>query len=48
MKLFDEFRRLRVNLVIVTAPELGNAVQDHFLLNIMASFAEFEREMIAG
>lgn len=36
VKLFDEFRRLRVNLVIVTAPELGNAAQDHFLLNIMA------------
>jgi hypothetical protein len=34
--------------VIVTAPELGHAAQDHFLLNIMASFAEFEREMIAG
>jgi hypothetical protein len=42
------FARLHVNLVIVTAPELGNAAQDHFLLNIMASFAEFEREMIAG
>jgi DNA invertase Pin-like site-specific DNA recombinase len=48
VKLFDEFRRLHVNLVIVTVPELGNAAQDHFLLNIMASFAEFEREMIAG
>ncbi len=48
MKLFDEFRRLHLNLVIVTAPELDNAAQDHFLLNIMASFAEFEREMIAG
>jgi DNA invertase Pin-like site-specific DNA recombinase len=46
--LFDEFRRLNLNLVIVTAPELGHAAQDHFLLNIMASFAEFEREMIAG
>ncbi|MBL8240638.1 MAG: recombinase family protein [Bryobacterales bacterium] len=39
-KLFDEFRRLHVHLVIVTAPELGNAAHDHFLLNIMASFAD--------
>ncbi|MBL8173187.1 MAG: recombinase family protein [Bryobacterales bacterium] len=46
--LLDEFRRLKLDLVIVTAPELGHAAQDHFLLNIMASFAEFEREMIAG
>jgi site-specific DNA recombinase len=48
VKLFDECRRLRVNLVMVTAPELGNAAQDHFLLNIMASFAGLRREMIAG
>lgn len=46
--LFDEFRRLNLYLVIVTAPELGQAAQDHSLLNIMASFAEFEREVIAG
>ena len=37
--LLDEFRRLKLDLVIVTAPELGHAAQDHFLLNIMASFA---------
>lgn len=30
----------------LTVSELGHAAQDHFLLNIMASFAEFEREMI--
>ncbi len=45
--LLDEFRCLEVGLVIVTAPELGLSAQDNFLLNIMASFAEFEREMIA-
>ena len=45
--LLDEFRRLEVGLVIVTAPELGLSAQDNFMLNIMASFAEFEREMIA-
>lgn len=48
VELFEEFRRHQADLVIVTAPELGHAAQDHFLLNIMASFAEFEREMIAG
>lgn len=48
VKLLDEFRCLGADLLIVTASELGHAAQDHFLLNIMASFAEFEREMIAG
>src|ERR1017187_4502820 len=45
--LFDELRRLEVALVIVTAPDLGDSAQDSFMLNIMASFAEFERELIA-
>lgn len=46
--LLDEFRRLEVGLVVVTAPELGHSAQDNFMLNIMASFAEFERKMIAA
>ena len=46
--LLDEFRRLEVGLVMVTAPELGHSAQDNFMLNIMASFAEFERELIAA
>jgi DNA invertase Pin-like site-specific DNA recombinase len=46
--LLDEFRRLEVGLVIVTAPELGHSAQDNFMLNILASFAEFEREIIAA
>lgn len=46
--LLDELRRLEVGLVVVTAPELGHSAQDHFMLNIMASFAEFERELIAA
>jgi site-specific DNA recombinase len=45
--LLDEFRRLEVALVVVTAPELGHSAQGSFMLNIMASFAEFEREIIA-
>src|SRR5207248_4512173 len=46
--LVDELRLLEVALVIVTAPELGDSAQDSFILNIMASFAEFERELIAA
>ena len=46
--LLDEFRRLEVGLVVVTAPDLGHSAQDNFMLNIMASFAEFERELIAA
>ena len=44
----DDFRRLEVGLVVVTAPEVGHSAQDNFMLNIMASFAEFERELIAA
>jgi DNA invertase Pin-like site-specific DNA recombinase len=46
--LLDELRRFEVVLVVVTAPELGASAQDNFMLNILASFAEFEREMIAA
>lgn len=46
--LLKEFRERGIGLVIVTAPELGHAAQDSFMLNILASFAEFEREMIAS
>lgn len=45
--LLQEFRECGVGLVIVTAPELGHTAQDSFMLNILASFAEFEREIIA-
>ena len=46
--LLEEFRAHDVRLVIVTAPELGDAAGDNLMLNILASFAEFEREMIAS
>ena len=48
MKLPHDFGRVDVALVVVTAPELGYSAQDSFMLNILASFAEFEREMIAA
>jgi site-specific DNA recombinase len=46
--LLQELREHGVGLAIVTAPELGYAAQDSFMLNLLASFAEFEREMIAA
>ncbi|MBM3812459.1 MAG: recombinase family protein [Acidimicrobiia bacterium] len=46
--LLDEFRKFGIRLVIVSAPELGHHAHDGFLMNILASFAEFEREMIAA
>jgi DNA invertase Pin-like site-specific DNA recombinase len=46
--LLNELRHLEVGLVVVTAPELRHSAQDNFMLNIMASFAEFERELIAA
>jgi hypothetical protein len=46
MELLQVLRDRDVPLTIVTAPEL-NATADHaFVLNILAAFAEFEREMI--
>ncbi len=44
----NELRELEVGLVVVTAPELGQSAQDNLMLNILASFAEFERELIAA
>ena len=46
--VLEELRQYGVRLVIVTAAELGSAAQDKFMLNILASFAEFERELIAS
>ena len=46
--LLEELRRHSVRLVIVTAPEPGYGAEDNFMLNILASFAEFERDMIAS
>jgi DNA invertase Pin-like site-specific DNA recombinase len=48
VSLVEEFTRHDARLVIVTAPELGCAAQDNLVFNILASFAQFEREMIAS
>ena len=46
LDILDAFHRCGVELLIVTAPELGSAATDTFLLNMMATFAQFERDMI--
>ena len=44
--ILDAFREAGVELLICTAPEVGSAATDKFLLNMMGVFAEFERDMI--
>jgi len=46
LNILDTFREANVELLIATSPELGSAATDNFLLNLMASFAEFEHDMI--
>ena len=48
VELFEKLRTNNVKLFIVTAPEIGTAATDRLVLNLMSSFAEFEREMIAS
>lgn len=42
----EELQQHGVDLIITTAPELGMAASDRLVLNLMVSFAEFEREII--
>lgn len=44
--LLTEFRDRSIPLLIVTDPALGTSATDMLVLNILGSFAEFEREMI--
>lgn len=46
--LFNTFRHHNVKLDVVTAPELGAMAFDSFMLNMLASFAEFERDLTAS
>jgi len=46
--LFEELRDHNVTLAIVTAQGLGEAALDKFMLSILASFAEFERDLAAS
>ncbi len=44
--LLKELRERRIDLVIVTSPEIGSAAHDSLVLNLLSVFAEFERDMI--
>ena len=46
LDILEALRTAGVDLLIVTSPELGSAATDALLLNLMALFAQFEREMI--
>jgi site-specific DNA recombinase len=46
--LFEELREHNVALEVVTAPGLGPAALDKLMLNVLASFAEFERDIAAS
>lgn len=46
-KLLHQFKKHGVRLFIVAMPELAASAHDTFMLNMLAAFAEFERDMIA-
>ena len=47
IQLLDSFQRHQVELKIVTAPMLGESASSQFMLNPLASFAEFEHSLIS-
>ena len=46
-RLLHQFKKHGVRLFIVAMPELAANAHDTFMLNMLAAFAEFERDMIA-
>jgi site-specific DNA recombinase len=46
--LFEELLDHGVSLDVVTSPELGVAALDKLMLSVLASFAEFERDLAAS
>lgn len=48
VRLLDEFERAGVEFHIVNQPMLSSAPEQHLLRHILASFAQFEREIIAA
>ncbi len=47
IQILDSFHRHQVELKIVTAPMLGESASSQFMLNLLASFAEFEHSLIS-
>jgi len=46
--LLEEFPKRRVRLFLAAMPEIGSGAFDMFLLNLLSTFAQFERERIAS
>lgn len=46
LELLKEFRSRGISLSIATMPELSGSAGDELILNLLSSFAEFEREII--
>lgn len=46
VSLLNEFRERGIDLVIVTAPEIGSTAHDSLILNLLSIFAEFERDLV--
>lgn len=46
--LFEELRDHGVELDVVTSPDTGAVAMDTLMLNILASFSEFERDLTAS
>jgi DNA invertase Pin-like site-specific DNA recombinase len=46
LRLLKTFREAGVQLHIVTAPDIGTGATDSLVLNLMATFSEFEHQMI--
>lgn len=46
VRLLHQFKKYGVRLFIVAMPELAASAHDTFMLNMLAAFAEFERDMI--
>ena len=46
--LFEELAEHNVALEVVTAPGVGAVALDKLMLSILASFAEFERDLAAS
>ena len=45
--LFEELKDHAVELDVLNAPETGAVALDRFMLNVLASFSEFERDLAA-
>lgn len=46
--LLEEFRARRVRFFVAARPEIGVGAFEMFLLNLLSTFAQFQREIIAS